>query len=256
MSMKDVSHQLELLCQVKHMFIFEYQVGSFRKVIPVITEHVRTSLNSSQQGQYEFFRARATHDHAITGDFHPYHNSVSVTLCHVTKQIKIGPTGELIMGTQGIRLGPSLMSCVLTWLKKQRVDDYTIDPGTLSRVDAETTKDREQRNRFYMAFGFTLHNWDKSITGLDVVDGAFTAENVGALSVPERYQNMLQPWKAFHYDLQFEREIGVSSLCELRDIDQWTHSKSWVGRWLLRRWGWPVRFLTRHLHPRNSWESK
>lgn len=256
MSLKIASNKLEQLCTVQDLLVFEYKTGFRHVVIPVITEHTKGGIDIDPNGDYEFFRARAAHPGVNRSSFHIWHNQVSVTLCHKTKQMKVGPTGQLIMNKQGIGLGPALMACVLTWLKNQNVDHYMIDPGSLSSVDADTTSAREQRNRFYMAFGFVLSNWDGSKNGLDVVEGSFTAANVGELYVPERYQGRLKPWFSFERDLQIERECGVYNLIELKDIDTWTHSLTWFGRWLLRMWRWPVPFSTRHKHKRASWEPK
>lgn len=254
-SLKRASNLLEQRCQVRHLLVFESVSGYYRSIIPVVTEHVRTSLDNGPEGQYEFFRARAVHDHATNASFHLWHNQVSITLCHVTKQIKVGPTGQLIMATRGIGLGPALMACVLTWLKRQNVNDYTIDPGSLSPVDARTEKDRLQRNRFYMAFGFQLSNWDGSETGPEVVEGSFTAATVADLVIPDRYQTPLKAWSVFARDLADERVSGIQNLQALKDIDRWTHARHWLVRWLLRQWGWPARFTTRHMHPLKAWES-
>lgn len=254
MSIKIASNELERLCTVKDLLVYEHAIGYRFGVIPVITERTRSGIDIDPDGDYEFFRARAAHPGASGSSFYAWHNQVSVTLCHRTKQMKIGPTGQLIMCKRGIGLGPALMACVITWLKSQNVDHYTIAPGSLSGVDAGTDSGRKQRNRFYMAFGFTLVNWDGSQSGLDVVDGTFTAVNVGALHIPERYQHRLKPWFTFESALQDERECGVHNLGELKDIDRWTHSLSWLRRWFLRRWRWPVRFSTRHMHKRQSWE--
>lgn len=254
MTLTTASNKLEQLCTVRDLLVFEHQIGHRRGVIPVITEHTRGSIDREPDGDYEFFRARATHPGAFRSSFHTWHNQVSVTLCHKTRQMKIGPTGQLIMAKRGIGLGPALMACVITWLKNQNVEEYTIDPGSLSAIDAGTDSAREQRNRFYMAFGFTLSNLSGSQTGKAVVEGSFTAPNVAALYVPDRYQDRLKPWFVFEGDLQDERECGVHSLAELKQIDRWTHGCSWFGRWLLRQWKWPAHFLTRHLHKRKAWE--
>lgn len=256
MALKMASNKLEKLCTLKDLLVFEHEIGYRRDLIPVITEHTRSGIDIDPNGDYEFFCARAPHPGGIGSTFHTWHNQVSVTLCHKTKQIKIGPTGQLIMNQRGIGLGPALMASVISWLKNQKVDDYTIDPGFLADVDAGTDYEREQRNRFYMAFGFTLSNLDGSQTGLDVVGGSFTADNVGALSVPPRYQNRLKPWFPFAAHLKDERECGVHNLRELKDIDRWTYNLSWFERWILRVWRWPAHFATRHKHARKAWEPK
>ncbi|MBM5458671.1 GNAT family N-acetyltransferase [Pseudomonas sp. P66] len=239
---------------MKHLLVFEHQIGNRRDVTPVVTEYTRAAVGSAPEGQYEFFRARAVHSSAMGSSFHGWHNQVSITICHLTKQVKIGPTGQLIMSHRGRGLGPALMACVITWLKERGVPEYTIAPGFLSSVDASSDAAREQRNRFYMAFGFVLSKYDGTQTGLDVVEGSFTAENVGALTVPDRYQDRLKPWFDFEDELKDERESGVRCLAELKAMDQWTHNKSSFGRWLLRIMGWPVGFATRHLHKRKPWE--
>lgn len=256
MNLKEASKRLEGKCQVQRLYVYEFQQGDQRHVLPVITEHVRTLLEYGLGGEYEFFRARATHPGAAYGtSFHTYHNQVSVTVCHSTKEVKFGPWGQLIMAERGIRLGPALMATVIDWLKTQKLSAYTIDSGWLSNADARTKTDQIQRNRFYLAFGFQLANFDKTKTGLDVVDGSFTAINVGALSVPTRYQNMLQPWKTFEYDLRSEREDGVRNLTELKLIDQWSYKK-WCMKLLLKIWQRPFLFGTRHMHPVKPWEVK
>ncbi|MBU4634043.1 hypothetical protein [Pseudomonas chlororaphis] len=256
MSLKNVSIRLEQRCQVKHLLVFQHQSGSYRSLLPVITEHVRTNLDYGPEGQYEFFRARATHPGAVNANFHSFHNQVSVTVCHVTKMVKFGPIGQLIMAQRGIGLGPSLMARVVGWLTAQRIPDYGIEPGSLSPVDASTEKDRLQRNRFYLAFGFRLSNWNGTQTSLEVVEGSFTADKVGDLSVPTRYQDRLQDWPSFELNLRDERWQGVENLSEHKLIDEWTYGKSWFGRKLLKFWGWPIRYATRHLHPLKPWETR
>lgn len=255
-TLKQTSIRLEKFCQVEHLMVFEYHDGVGRVVIPVITERVQTALDGGPAGQYEFFRARATHQSALKADFHSWHSQVSVTVCHATKSVKFGPSGQLIMGQRGIGLGPSLMACVITWLISKKIPEYSIDPGSLSVVDAKTEPDRHQRNKFYMAFGLTL--WDPCgpARGLDVVDGFFGAENVGALNIPDRYTNRLQAWTTFAPALRTEREQGVANLTELKKIDKWTDEKSWFGRCLLIWWNWPQGFRTRHKHPLKAWEQK
>ncbi|MGC5704042.1 hypothetical protein J4P02_27960 [Pseudomonas sp. NFXW11] len=255
MSIKRASNQLEQLCHIKDLLIFEREIGYQREIIPVITEYSCATLDFGAADQYEFFRARGVHTGARS-TFHTWHNQVSVTICHVTCQIKIGPTGQLIMSKQGIGLGPALMACVLTWLQNRGIPDYTVDPGFLSLVDAATPAAREQRNRFYMAFGFTLSNCSGTETGLEVIEGSFTAANVQALSIPDRYQGRLQPWFDFERRLCIERESGALNLVELKSIDWWTYRMTWLGRSLLRVLGWPVQFCTRHKHEPRPWEPK
>lgn len=256
LTLKQASKRLENLCQAQHLMVFEHHNGVGRVVIPVLTEHVRTALDQGPAEQYEFFRARATHAAATKADFHICHNQVSATVCHITKSVRFGPSGQLIMGRRGIGLGPSLMAAVITWLENAAIATYTIEPGDLSHVDAKTESERHQRNKFYMAFGLSLWASVSSTTGLDVVDGHFGAVNVGALSVPERYKNRLQPWKTFEHDLRSEREQGVENRAKLKDIDKWTNGKSWFGRLLLTFLKWPLCFQTRHKHPLKAWEVK
>lgn len=256
MTLKEASKKLERKCQVHRIYVYEFQRGDQRNVMPVITEHVRTQLEFDPVSEYEFFRARATHPNAAFGNsFHGFHNQVSVTVRHDTKEVKFGPSGHLIMSEQGIRLGPALMASVIEWLKSQDVSAYTIDPGWLSSVDAKTIEARVQRNKFYMAFGFQLSNYERTELGIDVVDGSFTATNVGALSVPDRYKNMLQPWETFELGLRSERECGVQNVAELKLVDQWAYGK-WFMQLLLRLWKRPLRFNTRHKHPVKPWEVK
>lgn len=253
-TLKSVAYRLERLCQVQSLLVFEHQTASCRIVTPVITEYVRTGLDQGPSDQYEFFRARAAHRGVVNANFHICHNQVSVTICHQTETVKFGPVGQLIMETRGIGLGPSLMARVIDWLLAQGISHYAIEPGSLAGVDASTDNDRLQRNRFYEAFGFRLSNWDGSQTGLDVVDGTFTADSVGTLAVPLRYQSRLQDWPTFEYNLRNERQHGVESLSEHKLIDEWTHGKSWIGRRILEWWKWPVRFTTRHMQPLKAWE--
>lgn len=254
MSLKRISNELERLCTVKDLFVYEVPVGHLREVYPVITEYTRTSTESRHMGDYEFYRARAVHPEANGSSFHIWHNQVSVVICHQTKCVKFGPTGQLLMHKQGIGLGPALMANVIEWLTKQDVAAYTINPGSLSEVDARTDTAREQRNRFYIAFGFALSNYDQSRTGIDVIGGTFTAECVGDLFVPERYQNRLKTWFGFESELRHEREYGVNCLAELKLLDRWTRSASCLGRWILKQLGWPALFQTRHMHKLKRWE--
>ncbi|MBF6043415.1 hypothetical protein HBO10_29580 [Pseudomonas sp. WS 5503] len=254
MSLKRISNELEQLCTVKDLFVYEVPAGDRREVYPVITEYTRTSPESRHMGHYEFYRARAVHPAASGSSFHTWNNQVSVVICHQTQCVKFGPTGQLIMHKKGVGLGPALMSNVIEWLTKQDVAGYTIEPGSLADIDASTEKAREQRNRFYMAFGFVLSNHDQSKTGIEVIGGSFTAECVGDLLVPDRYQSRLKPWFGFESDLRDERECGVKSLAELKLIDRWTYSASSLCRWILKQLGWPAHFTTRHMHKRKSWE--
>lgn len=254
MSLKRISNELEQLCTVKDLFVYEVPVGYRREVYPVITEYHRTDPESRHMGHYEFYRARTVHPAASGSSFHTWNNQVSVVICHQTQCVKFGPTGQLIMHKKGVGLGPALMSNVIEWLTKQDVADYAIEPGSLAEVDASSDKAREQRNRFYMAFGFALSNHDQSRTGIDVIGGTFTAERVGDLFVPDRYQNRLSRWFEFESDLRDERENGVRCLAELKQIDRWTDSASGLGRWILKKLRWPVHFATRHMHKRRTWE--
>ena len=254
MSLKPISHQLENLCQVEKLFILEHQTRAGRVLYPVITEHAKSGLDMGNPGQYEFFRARTKSDEALHADFHPWWNSISVTVCHTTKAIKIGPTGQLIMHPQNIRLGPNLMACVIKWLERQDIADYTVENGSLSRWDAQNDATRLQRNKFYTAFGFHLVDSSGTQHGLNVVDGTFGAATVGALTIPERYQTGLVPWDKFACALGTEREEGVRNLAELKEVDRFTHHKSAFGKWLLKLWGWRRPFETRHKHPLKDWE--
>ncbi len=224
--LKIASNKFDQLFTIRELFVFEQLVGHRREVIAVITEYTKGTIDIDidihPDGDYEFFRARAAHAGVSRSSFHKWHNQASVTLCHKTKQVKIGPIGQLIVSKRGIGLGPALMACVIYWLKGQDVDDYIISPGSLSSVDAATDSAREQRNRFYMAFGFTLLDWNGGATGLSVADGSFTALNVAALSVPDRCKDRLKPWSAFENGLKDEGEYGVHT---------WASLKAWtVGR--------------------------
>lgn len=123
MTLKQASIRLEKLCQVEHLMVFEHHDSVGRVVIPVLTERAQTALFGGPAGQYEFFRARATHQSARGADFHSWHSQVSVTVCHVSKSVKFGPSGQLIMGRRGIGLGPSLMASVITWLISKKIPD-------------------------------------------------------------------------------------------------------------------------------------
>lgn len=254
MTLKRISNELEQLCTVKDLFVYEVPIGDRREVFPVITEYTRTSPESRHMGHYEFYRARAVHPAASGSSFHTLNNQVSVVICHQTQCVKFGPTGQVVMHKKGVGLGPALMANVIEWLSRQDVGAYAIDPGALSEVDARADKAREQRNRFYIAFGFVLSNYDKSRTGIDVIGGTFTAKCVGDLFVPEHHQNRLRPWFPFESDLRDERECGVKSLAELKLIDRWTYSASSLGRWILKKMGWPAYFSTRHMHKLKTWE--
>lgn len=157
------------------------------------------------------------------------------------------------MTEPGVGLGPCLMACVIDWLKKQQLDDYSIDPGKLASNDAKTELLRIQRNRFYQAFGFQLTDSYGQATGLEVIDGSFTAVNVGVLSVPERYQDMLQPWEKFEPDLRAERAAGLQNLNVLKELDRWAYGR-WFLKLLMRGWKIPVALETRHKHPLKAWE--
>ncbi|MBX8573821.1 hypothetical protein [Pseudomonas cichorii] len=201
-----------------------------------------------------FFRARTKSNEALHADFHPWWNSISVTVCHTTKAVKFGPTGQMSMHPQNIRLGPNLMACVIKWLERQNIADYTVEQGKLAWMDAQTDADRLQRNKFYAAFGFQLVDGSGTKHGLEVVGGAFGATTVGALSVPKRYQKGLIPWNKFACALEIEREEGVKNLAELKEVDRFTDRKSAFGKWLLTVWGWRKSFDTRHKQPLKHWE--
>lgn len=249
MSLKSLSHQLEILCQVERLFLLERQTRSGRVLFPVITEYAKSSLDIGNPGQYEFFRARTKSDEALHADFHPWWNSISVTVCHTTKAVKFGPTGQLIMHPQNVRLGPHLMACVIKWLECQNIADYTVENGSLSWRDAETDAARLQRNKFYTAFGFHLTDSSSTRHGLEVLGGNFGAACVGALTVPERYETGLVSWDQFACALETEREEGVRNLAELKEVDRFTDRKSFFGKWLLKLWGWGAPFDTRHKTP-------
>ncbi|WP_153014173.1 hypothetical protein [Pseudomonas sp. EpS/L25] len=254
MPLKSASNKLESLCHIQDLYVFEHSIGNRREIIPIITEYSGATLDFGKEGQYEFFRVRGATRASNNSAFHPWHNQVSVTICHLTQKIRIGPTGQLVMRTKGVGLGPSLMGHVLSWLELKNISGYQIDPGQLSSVDAATAAAREQRNRFYMAFGFELSNYDGTQTGLDVVEGSFTAKNVGALSVPDRYKNRLRPWFEFAPHLKDERETGVRSLASLKKIDRWTYQLSCLSKKFLSLMGWPEPFETRHMHKKKPWE--
>ncbi len=254
MSLKPISHQLENLCQIEKLFLLERQTRFGRVLYPLITEHVKSGLDIGSPGQYEFFRARTKSDDALHADFHPWWNSISVTVCHTTRAIKFGPTGQLIMHPQNIRLGPNLMACIIKWLQRQDIADYIVENGSLSRVDAQTEAARLQRNKFYTAFGFQLVDSSGTKHGLEVADGTFGAATVGELVIPERYQAGPVPWDKFACALEAEREEGVRNLAELKEVDRFTDRKSLFGKWLLKLWGWRAPFETRYKKPLKSWE--
>lgn len=254
LTLKQASRRLDQLCQAEHLAVFEHHNGMGRVVIPVLTEHVQTALDHGPAKQYEFFRARATHAHALNADFHLCYNQVSLTVCHVTQTVKFGPGGHLIMERRGIGLGPSLMATVIQWLQSKKIPTYAIEPGDLSRIDATTEVERLQRNKFYAAFGFSLWSPFKSERGLYVVDKLFGATNVGCLIVPDRYKNRLRTWQSFESELRDERQEGVQNLAELKDVDMWTSGKSRLGRFLLNFLKWPLPFKTRNKHPLKPWE--
>src|ERR1700756_4670208 len=146
MSLKQNAMRLEKLCQTQRLLVFQYEELGYQRAIPVLTEYATDGPEEKGKRQYEYFRARATHPQAMTADFHMWHNQVSVIICHTTKTVKFGPHGQLIMSLKGKRLGPALMAHVVAWLLRQNCDTYAIDPGSLSRVDAETNDARVQRN--------------------------------------------------------------------------------------------------------------
>jgi len=253
MPLKEASKQLERKCQVHRLFMYEFQRNDQRYLLPVITEHAHTELELPE-GVFQFFRARATHPCApFEKSFHGTHNQISVTVCHGTRKVKFGPWGDILMTERGIGLGPCLMACVIEWLKAQELGEYSIDQGKLVSSDANTELKRFQRNRFYEAFGFQLSDSDGKVIGLDVKDGSFTADNVGALSVPERYQGMLRPWEQFEPKLRAERAAGVRHLNELKKLDGWAYGR-WFLKLLMRGWKIPVALETRHKHPLKAWE--
>lgn len=252
MPLREASNQLACKCQVHNLFMYEYQKNDQRYLLPVITEHAHTELELPE-GTFQFFRARATSPGARGKSFTPQDNQISVTVCHGTRKVKFGPWGAIHMTDPGVGLGPCLMACVIEWLKKHGLDDYSIDPGKLSNSDTKTELLRIQRNRFYKAFGFQLTDSDGKAAGLDVIDGSFTADSVAALSVPERYQGMLQPWEKFELTLRAERAAGVRNLNVLKQLDRWAYGR-WFLKLLMRGWKIPVALETRHKHPLNAWE--
>lgn len=253
MPLREASNQLARKCQIHNLFMYEYQRSDQRYLLPVITEHAHTDLELPE-GRFQFFRARATCPDAAFGEsFHRTHNQISVTVCHGTRTVKFGPYGDILMTERGIGLGPCLMACVIGWLKCENLDEYSVDHGKLVSNDAETESARLQRNGFYIAFGFQLADSDGKAVGLDVVDGSFAADNVGSLSIPDRYQDMLQPWEQFEPKLRAERAAGVRHLNVLKQLDRWAYGR-WFLNLLMRCWKIPVAFETRHKHPLNAWE--
>lgn len=235
MTIKSESLDLEKVCQVQKLFLHEYQVGSEKRQLAVVTEHAQKYDFDGRTTASEFYRARAYsgNGHGYR-DFDPYANSISATICHRTKLIMFGPFGVISMNPRGVRLGPALMGNVIEWLQRQRdLDDYTIQSGMLSDTDAKSDNDRAQRNKFYMAFGFEVSSVSGE-TGVEVTNGSFTAAGVGHLSVPERYQSLLRPWGAF--DTQIEKE----RLAATANTKLIAKARTWYKAGFFQRDKWPL----------------
>lgn len=235
MTLKNESLDLEKISQVQKLFIHEYLKGEVQYQLPVVTEHSVKYGYDGRSRIFEFYRARAFHGEGHSyKDFDPYANSVSVTICHKTKVVMFGPFGVIAMSPRGVGLGPALMANVIEWLQRQQeVLSYAIQPGMLSETDAKTDKDRVQRNKFYMAFGFVVSSVSGAM-GEDVKDGSFTATSVGHLSIPERYQSMLKPWGMFDSKIGKERSTAADTAKLV------SKARDWHKAGVFQREQWPL----------------
>lgn len=243
MTAKIETAELEKVCQVQKLFIHDYKLNGARRQMPVVTEYALTYQDTQKTlKQNEFYRARAYRSDGDHGkDFHPYDNTICVTVCHIPKVVMFGPTGVIKMNPRGVGIGPALMANVIEWLKRQQgISNYAVLSGLLDSNDAKTDDDRLQRNRFYMAFGFALSSMTDSV-GVDVIGGKFTSPSVDHLSVPERYQSLLSPWSMFDAEVEKERTSAAQVLTDAAaNANAVERAREWYKAGAFRRGKWPL----------------
>ncbi|KZN20532.1 MULTISPECIES: hypothetical protein [Pseudomonas] len=243
MTTKIETAALASVCQVQKLFIHEYELNGVRRQLPVVTEYALTYQDDHKSKKNtEFYRARAYRlDGDQSTDFHRYDNTICVTICHKSQSVMFGPTGVIKMNPRGAGIGPALMANVIEWLQRQPgTASYAVMTGMLDSNNAKTDDERLQRNKFYMAFGFTLSSMTDA-EGLDVVGGHFTAPSVGLLSVPERYQSRMKPWGAFDTEVGKERsEAAQVREAAAENVKTLQQAREWYEAGIFRRPKWPL----------------
>lgn len=230
----DMETELEHLCQVVHLYVFEYEKHGLTMRLPVIGERAH-----SRNGQGEMWRVRAFDDAGnLPGDFQSLRNAISVVIRHDTKQVRFGPRGCIEMRNRGVSLGPALMANVIDWLHQRGLQGYTVERGMLSGDDAKTDDDRLQRNRFYMKFGFELSD-SNGKNGLEVTEGGFGAASVGALQAPPELTQRLVPWKVFDRALEWQGFDAKAAIKHIESVQRWHKGLGFFARKILRKLKYP-----------------
>jgi hypothetical protein len=229
---------------IECLYFFRYRgdAGDFKE-IPVITERQR-KVDSYTGDSAEFFRARALAPRKdVRKDFQNNANSVSVTVCHKRKSVRFGPKGNIIMIQKGCGLGSALMSHVIERLLITGCGDYTVEPGSLSGGDGFNPDKRLRRNKFYARHGFALvSTTGDGAVGLDVVQGEFSADTVGALTPSLRPDTSLCDWSTSQmYSFQ-NQMAGASANRRLAEVQDWyRHRLGGWGRMVANKLRIPIR---------------
>lgn len=197
-SMRDLELRGEKLAVVQRMYCFQHLEGDFATLIPVLSELARVEAETMR---FDYYRFRAFDDQNLAGtDFNKVANSVAATVCHTTKLVRFGPFGNITMRPRGVGLGPALLANLIAWLQRAGLEDYAIEPGELSAADIKRPSDQVQRNRFYIAAGFSISN-DAGQQGVDVAQGRFSAPSIGHLLANKRRLESLTPWTDIKHKL-------------------------------------------------------
>jgi GNAT superfamily N-acetyltransferase len=245
MSMKSLSSleiAFEDMTGVECLLFFRYKgdAGDFKE-IPVITER-HWKVDSETGDRAEFFRARALAPNNIGKDFHSKANSVSVTVCHKRKRVRFGPQGSIIMLQKGVGLGSALMSHVIERLQSTGCGGYAVESGFLSGArDGADPENRLRRNKFYARLGFELSSTSGE-TGLEVVEGKFSAESVGVLTPCLRPDSTLCDWSTSQTYAFQKQMAGATAKRRLAEVQDWYRNRlgGW-GRMVANRLRIPIR---------------
>ncbi|MBG6704316.1 hypothetical protein I5I84_00540 [Pseudomonas aeruginosa] len=231
--------RLEKLCAVSRFHMIKYQEYNWERFLPVVEERAAIK-ESSPSIDAEIIRLRAFNDKGLFPcDFHSFESALSVVICHRTKEVHFGPTGHIIMRQRGVGLGSTLLATLIKRLVDKGLQEYAIDPGSLSDVDARTEEARISRNSFYMSFGFTLTSLSGE-TGLDVVSGKFSAPSVGSLTATQERLERLMPWKDFDRELFRCQEQSKRDQKAISEARQWFGQLSGTRRRIARWLGCPL----------------
>lgn len=227
---KQAQLDMEPVATLHETWLFEAPQDKHR-VLQIVAIEKAQLPSTTHAVAYEFYRARASMPGTPKDHFHVWGNTISVTVCHTSKTVLFGPTGQIQMYPEGHGLGPALMANVINWLHCSGMRNYVIVPGSLSSGTVHTPDERIRRNRFYSAFGFTLSgsNADhESVIGDGVLSGHFSAPLVGSLMVPQRYIDRLKRCADVSSSMQNDRFDADQTATELRGIRAWAKGHTWA----------------------------